>query len=293
MKFNQNFFLEHLLFLFYLVEVGCLTHTCSANVLVLSDITHLEFIESSLMSCSQNSPHLHLWHFALLCKHYFFFYLIVYLCQFLKHVISFIQISIQWNSIHQKFHISLGTVGPNSGCSNCHNTILHQLQEMFNKTPNVVQLLQVSLFSVQQEDSVLVSPVKPLKKSCGLNLSWMMKVFMDCARGALSHLWRLYLENSEVSAIVQKPAALTASVPCRYCLILRLHWMPSTNCPLCRCWAWPRELTLPTSASPSCHSRPPTSDWPSGTCIALTYTAGVEVLWQFGMAPTVFLITAS
>ncbi|XP_059766170.1 mediator of RNA polymerase II transcription subunit 14 isoform X1 [Balaenoptera ricei] len=57
-------------------------------------------------------------------------------------------ISIQWNSIHQKFHISLGTVGPNSGCSNCHNTILHQLQEMFNKTPNVVQLLQV-LFDTQ------------------------------------------------------------------------------------------------------------------------------------------------
>ncbi|XP_053418803.1 mediator of RNA polymerase II transcription subunit 14-like [Nycticebus coucang] len=52
-------------------------------------------------------------------------------------------ITIQWNSIRQKFHISLGTVGPNSGCSNCHNTILHQLQEMFNKTPNVVQLLQV------------------------------------------------------------------------------------------------------------------------------------------------------
>uniref|UniRef100_A0A452GQC7 Mediator of RNA polymerase II transcription subunit 14 n=1 Tax=Gopherus agassizii TaxID=38772 RepID=A0A452GQC7_9SAUR len=57
-------------------------------------------------------------------------------------------ISIQWNSIHQKFHISLGTVGPNSGCSNCHNTILHQLQEMFNKTPNVVQLLQI-LFDTQ------------------------------------------------------------------------------------------------------------------------------------------------
>ncbi|KAG8136426.1 hypothetical protein E2320_005007, partial [Naja naja] len=52
-------------------------------------------------------------------------------------------ISIQWNSVHQKFHISLGTVGPSSGCSNCHNTILHQLQEMFNKSPNVVQLLQV------------------------------------------------------------------------------------------------------------------------------------------------------
>ncbi|MEE6469608.1 hypothetical protein FKM82_008693 [Ascaphus truei] len=51
-------------------------------------------------------------------------------------------ISIQWNSIHHKFNISLGTTGPNSGCSNCHNIILHQLQEMFNKTPNVVQLLQ-------------------------------------------------------------------------------------------------------------------------------------------------------
>ncbi|XP_073472425.1 mediator of RNA polymerase II transcription subunit 14 isoform X2 [Aquarana catesbeiana] len=57
-------------------------------------------------------------------------------------------ISIQWNSINQKFHISLGTTGPNSGCSNCHNIILHQLQEMFNKVPNVVQLLQV-LFDTQ------------------------------------------------------------------------------------------------------------------------------------------------
>ncbi|XP_075710059.1 mediator of RNA polymerase II transcription subunit 14 isoform X2 [Rhinoderma darwinii] len=57
-------------------------------------------------------------------------------------------ISIQWNSVHHKFHISLGTTGPNSGCSNCHNIILHQLQEMFNKVPNVVQLLQV-LFDTQ------------------------------------------------------------------------------------------------------------------------------------------------
>ncbi|KAM6986472.1 mediator of RNA polymerase II transcription subunit 14 isoform 2-T2 [Aplochiton taeniatus] len=52
-------------------------------------------------------------------------------------------VTIQWNSGTQRFHLSLGTVGPNSGCSNCHNIILHQLQEMFNKTPNVVQLLQV------------------------------------------------------------------------------------------------------------------------------------------------------
>ncbi|XP_043927769.1 mediator of RNA polymerase II transcription subunit 14 [Protopterus annectens] len=57
-------------------------------------------------------------------------------------------ISIQWNSSQQKFHISLGTVGPNSGCSNCHNIILHQLQEIFNRTPNVVLLLQV-LFDTQ------------------------------------------------------------------------------------------------------------------------------------------------
>ncbi|KAJ8282530.1 hypothetical protein COCON_G00050490 [Conger conger] len=52
-------------------------------------------------------------------------------------------VTIQWNSSTQRFHISLGTVGPNSGCSNCHNIILHQLQEMFNKTPTVLQLLQV------------------------------------------------------------------------------------------------------------------------------------------------------
>ncbi|XP_036401903.1 mediator of RNA polymerase II transcription subunit 14-like [Megalops cyprinoides] len=52
-------------------------------------------------------------------------------------------VTIQWNSATRRFHISLGTVGPNSGCSNCHNIILHQLQEMFNKTPSVVQLLQV------------------------------------------------------------------------------------------------------------------------------------------------------
>ncbi|XP_077583532.1 mediator of RNA polymerase II transcription subunit 14 [Stigmatopora nigra] len=52
-------------------------------------------------------------------------------------------VTIQWNSNSQRFHLSLGTVGPNSGCSNCHNIILHQLQEMFNKNPNVIQLLQV------------------------------------------------------------------------------------------------------------------------------------------------------
>ncbi|KAL7881567.1 hypothetical protein AOLI_G00084150 [Acnodon oligacanthus] len=52
-------------------------------------------------------------------------------------------VTIQWNSVTQRFHLALGTVGPNSGCSNCHNIILHQLQEMFNKTPSVVQLLQV------------------------------------------------------------------------------------------------------------------------------------------------------
>lgn len=52
-------------------------------------------------------------------------------------------VTIQWNSASQRFHLALGTVGPNSGCSNCHNIILHQLQEMFNKGPNVLQLLQV------------------------------------------------------------------------------------------------------------------------------------------------------
>lgn len=52
-------------------------------------------------------------------------------------------VTIQWNSSTQRFHLSLGTVGPNSGCSNCHNIILHQLQEMFNKNPQVMQLLQV------------------------------------------------------------------------------------------------------------------------------------------------------
>ncbi|XP_061917691.1 mediator of RNA polymerase II transcription subunit 14 isoform X2 [Entelurus aequoreus] len=52
-------------------------------------------------------------------------------------------VTIQWNSNSHRFHLALGTVGPNSGCSNCHNIILHQLQEMFNKNPNVIQLLQV------------------------------------------------------------------------------------------------------------------------------------------------------
>uniref|UniRef100_A0A4W6DHG5 Mediator of RNA polymerase II transcription subunit 14 n=1 Tax=Lates calcarifer TaxID=8187 RepID=A0A4W6DHG5_LATCA len=54
-----------------------------------------------------------------------------------------LSVTIQWNSSSQRFHLALGTVGPNSGCSNCHNIILHQLQEMFNKSPNVMQLLQV------------------------------------------------------------------------------------------------------------------------------------------------------
>uniref|UniRef100_A0A3Q3N2I9 Mediator of RNA polymerase II transcription subunit 14 n=1 Tax=Labrus bergylta TaxID=56723 RepID=A0A3Q3N2I9_9LABR len=52
-------------------------------------------------------------------------------------------VTIQWNANSHRFHLALGTVGPNSGCSNCHNIILHQLQEMFNKNPNVMQLLQV------------------------------------------------------------------------------------------------------------------------------------------------------
>lgn len=56
-------------------------------------------------------------------------------------------VTIQWNSSSQRFHLALGTVGPNSGCSNCHNIILHQLQELFNKSPNVMQLLQVHLNS--------------------------------------------------------------------------------------------------------------------------------------------------
>ncbi|XP_061679091.1 mediator of RNA polymerase II transcription subunit 14 isoform X4 [Syngnathoides biaculeatus] len=54
-------------------------------------------------------------------------------------------VTLQWNSNSQRFHLALGTVGPNSGCSNCHNIILHQLQEMFNKSPNVIQLLQTFL----------------------------------------------------------------------------------------------------------------------------------------------------
>lgn len=59
-------------------------------------------------------------------------------------------VTIQWNSSSQRFHLALGTVGPNSGCSNCHNIILHQLQEMFNKSPNVMQLLQVQYNSVMK-----------------------------------------------------------------------------------------------------------------------------------------------
>ncbi|XP_018102122.1 mediator of RNA polymerase II transcription subunit 14 isoform X1 [Xenopus laevis] len=71
-------------------------------------------------------------------------------------------ISIQWNSIHHKFHISLGTVGPNSGCSNCHNIILHQLQEMFNKVPNVVQLLQVLYDTQAPLTSINKLPTVPM-----------------------------------------------------------------------------------------------------------------------------------
>lgn len=62
-------------------------------------------------------------------------------------------VTIQWNSSSQRFHLALGTVGPNSGCSNCHNIILHQLQEMFNKSPNVMQLLQVHYNSVMKIQS--------------------------------------------------------------------------------------------------------------------------------------------
>lgn len=59
-------------------------------------------------------------------------------------------VTIQWNSSSHRFHLALGTVGPNSGCSNCHNIILHQLQEMFNKNPNVMQLLQVHRSTVMK-----------------------------------------------------------------------------------------------------------------------------------------------
>lgn len=62
-------------------------------------------------------------------------------------------VTIQWNSNSQRFHLALGTVGPNSGCSNCHNIILHQLQEMFNKSPNVMQLLQVHKYTIIRKKS--------------------------------------------------------------------------------------------------------------------------------------------
>ncbi|XP_029113974.1 mediator of RNA polymerase II transcription subunit 14-like isoform X2 [Scleropages formosus] len=71
-------------------------------------------------------------------------------------------VTIQWNSATQRFHLSLGTVGPNSGCSNCHNIILHQLQEMFNKTPNVVQLLQVLYDTLAPLNAINKLPTVPM-----------------------------------------------------------------------------------------------------------------------------------
>lgn len=76
-------------------------------------------------------------------------------------------VTIQWNSNSQRFHLALGTVGPNSGCSNCHNIILHQLQEMFNKSPNVMQLLQVHKYTIIKKKSakhkIVYLRVKPNK----------------------------------------------------------------------------------------------------------------------------------
>ncbi|KAF3694623.1 Mediator of RNA polymerase II transcription subunit 14 [Channa argus] len=71
-------------------------------------------------------------------------------------------VTIQWNSSNQRFHLSLGTVGPNSGCSNCHNIILHQLQEMFNKYPNVMQLLQVLYDTQAPLNSIYKLPTVPM-----------------------------------------------------------------------------------------------------------------------------------
>uniref|UniRef100_A0A8C4WQZ1 Mediator complex subunit 14 n=1 Tax=Eptatretus burgeri TaxID=7764 RepID=A0A8C4WQZ1_EPTBU len=52
-------------------------------------------------------------------------------------------IGVQWLSGSGRFHLSLGTVGPNSGSSNCHSIIGHQLQEAFNRSPCIAQLLQI------------------------------------------------------------------------------------------------------------------------------------------------------
>ncbi|KAM9709736.1 mediator of RNA polymerase II transcription subunit 14 isoform 1-T1 [Menidia menidia] len=71
-------------------------------------------------------------------------------------------VTIQWNSSSQRFHLALGTVGPNSGCSNCHNIILHQLQEMFNKSPNVMQLLQVLSDTQAPLNSINKLPTVPM-----------------------------------------------------------------------------------------------------------------------------------
>ncbi|XP_036065625.1 mediator of RNA polymerase II transcription subunit 14 isoform X2 [Oryzias melastigma] len=71
-------------------------------------------------------------------------------------------VTIQWNSSSQRFHLALGTVGPNSGCSNCHNIILHQLQEMFNKSPNVMQLLQVLYDTLAPLNAINKLPTVPM-----------------------------------------------------------------------------------------------------------------------------------
>uniref|UniRef100_A0A8C7XDY5 Mediator complex subunit 14 n=1 Tax=Oryzias sinensis TaxID=183150 RepID=A0A8C7XDY5_9TELE len=71
-------------------------------------------------------------------------------------------VTIQWNSSSQRFHLALGTVGPNSGCSNCHNIILHQLQEMFNKNPNVLQLLQVLYDTLAPLNAINKLPTVPM-----------------------------------------------------------------------------------------------------------------------------------
>lgn len=153
---------------------------------------------------------------------------------------SLIQISIQWNSIHQKFHISLGTVGPNSGCSNCHNTILHQLQEMFNKTPNVVQLLQVIQFIFCLKNEMCFRQ-KTLKEKCVLtcennndgylylvhlesflwnfpkiqsgysDLPYLLfkKLFGMCQKDIISCVVCLYIEKSEILTTVQTLTAFS------------------------------------------------------------------------------------
>ncbi|XP_078476076.1 LOW QUALITY PROTEIN: mediator of RNA polymerase II transcription subunit 14-like [Lampetra planeri] len=71
-------------------------------------------------------------------------------------------ISVQWLPTAHKFQLALGTVGPNSGSSNCHNIILHQLVEAFTHRPSLAHLLQILYDTQNPLNAINKLPTVPM-----------------------------------------------------------------------------------------------------------------------------------